>query len=78
MKKGENMDINPYLLNKLVSENNEFKDLYDAHNALKIKVEELNSRKFLTPEQEIEKKNLQKKKLNTKDRIMEIVGTSSS
>ncbi len=68
------MDIEPSLLNKLVSENDEFKSLYDAHNELKAQVDELNGRKFLTPEQEIEKKNLQKKKLSTKDRIMEIVG----
>ncbi len=68
------MDIESNLLNKLVSENNEFKSLYDEHNDLKAQVEELNGRKFLTPEQEIEKKNLQKKKLSTKDRLMEIVG----
>jgi uncharacterized protein len=68
------MDIEPSLLNKLVSENMEFKSLYDEHNELKNQVEELNNRKFLTPEQEIDKKKLQKKKLSTKDKIMEIVG----
>ena len=67
------MDIEPSLLNKLVTENNEFKSLYVMHNKLKAKVEEFNNKKFLTPKQEIEKKNLQKKKLSTKDRIMEIV-----
>jgi uncharacterized protein YdcH (DUF465 family) len=68
------MDIESTLLNKLVSENNEFKSLYDEHNDLKNQVDALNNRKFLTPEQEIEKKNLQKQKLIKKDRLMEIVG----
>ncbi len=72
------MDIEPSLLNKLVSENTEFKSLYDEHNDLKNQVDELNNRKFLTPEQEIDKKKLQKKKLSTKDRIMEIVGENEA
>ena len=67
------MDIEPRILSKLVSENVEFKNLYDEHNDLKNQVDELNNRNFLTPDQEIDKKTLQKKKLSTKDRIMEIV-----
>ena len=67
------MDIEPRILRKLVSENVEFKNLYDEHNDLKNQVDELNNRNFLTPDQEIDKKTLQKKKLSTKDRIMEIV-----
>ena len=67
------MDIEQSLLNKLVSENSEFKNLYNEHNDLKSQVDALNNRKFLTPEQEVERKNLQKQKLNAKDQIMAIV-----
>ncbi|TDJ48917.1 MAG: DUF465 domain-containing protein [Nitrospina sp.] len=68
------MEINQDLLEKVKTSNNEFRKLYDEHLTLKSRVEELNKMKFLTPEQEIEKKTIQKKKLQQKDRMNEIVG----
>ncbi|MFQ5450738.1 MAG: DUF465 domain-containing protein [Nitrospinaceae bacterium] len=67
------MDINPELLEKIKNENVEFKKLFDEHTQLKHKVEELNKLKFLTTDQEIEKKKNQKQKLKTKDRLVEIL-----
>ena len=67
------MEIEQNLLNKLVSENSKFKTLYNKHNELKSQVEALNNRKFLTPVQEVERKNLQKQKLISKDQLMAIV-----
>jgi uncharacterized protein YdcH (DUF465 family) len=67
------MDIDPKLLERMMGENKEFKKLYEEHLNLKSKVEDLNKRKFLTPEQELEKKNIQKQKLKQKDRMMEII-----
>ena len=67
------MEIDPTLLEKIQSENNEFKKLYEEHTQLKHRVEELNRMKFLSPEQEVEKKTIQKQKLKDKDRMMQII-----
>jgi uncharacterized protein YdcH (DUF465 family) len=67
------MEINEDLLQKVLAGNSEFKKLYDEHTDLKNKVEELNKLKFLTPEQEVEKKQHQKQKLKAKDRLEEIL-----
>ena len=67
------MEINGELLEKIINDNDEFKKLYGAHSNLKNKVEGLNKMKFLTPEQELEKKQHQKQKLKLKDRLEEIV-----
>ena len=56
------MQIDPELLEKIQKENEEFKKLYEEHTQLKQKVEELNKMKFLTVEQEMEKKQHQKQK----------------
>jgi len=67
------MDIDPDLLAKVKNENPEFKKLHEEHTLLNSKVDDLNKRKFLTPEQEMEKKTIQKKKLKNKDRMTEIL-----
>jgi uncharacterized protein YdcH (DUF465 family) len=67
------MDINPTLLEKIRLESAEFNALYDEHTTLKRKVEALNKTKLITPEQEIEKKKHQKKKLSLKDRMEKIL-----
>ena len=68
------MEIDQDLLEKVRTSNDEFRKLYDEHLVLKTRVEELNKMKYLTPEQEMEKKTIQKKKLQQKDRMNEIVG----
>ncbi len=67
------MDINPALLEKLKQENPEFRELYEEHTLLKIKVDALNKAKIITPEQEVEKKKHQKQKLSLKDRMEQIL-----
>lgn len=67
------MEIDPTLLEKVQGENEEFKKLYEEHLGLKNRVEELNKMHFLTPEQELEKKTVQKQKLKGKDRMIEII-----
>lgn len=67
------MDIDPMLLEKIQKENEEFKKLYREHTDLKSRVEELNRLKFLSPEQEMEKKTIQKQKLKNKDRLTQII-----
>ncbi len=67
------MDINEDLLAKLRNDNHEFKKLHDQHSVLKLRVEELSKLKFISAEQEVEKKKHQKEKLILKDRMGEIV-----
>ncbi|KMP11946.1 hypothetical protein UZ36_02585 [Candidatus Nitromaritima sp. SCGC AAA799-C22] len=70
------MEIDPEMLEKIMVQNVEFKTLYEEHTQLKSKVEELNKSKFLTPEQEMEKKKHQKQKLVLKDKMEEILSQS--
>lgn len=72
------MDIDQALLTKVKKENVEFRKLYDEHTKLKDHVEKLNKMKFLTTEQELEKKEIQKKKLKNKDRMLKIIDTYQS
>ena len=67
------MEIDQTLLEKLMNENPEFKKIYNEHAALKNQVEEMNQRKFLSPEEELEKKNIQKQKLMYKDQLSKIL-----
>ena len=67
------MNINPDLLEKVSKENREFRELYEEHTTLKHKVEALNRKKLITPEQELEKKKHQKQKLSLKDRMEKIL-----
>jgi len=72
------MEINPQLLDKIQNDNEEFKKLYAEHNLLKQKVGELNKLKFLSGDQEVEKKKHQKEKLKTKDRLEQIISEYES
>lgn len=57
----------------LKKENKEFSQLMKEHEEFEDKLEKLNKMKFLTPEQEMEKKKIQKLKLKGKDRMTEII-----
>ena len=51
----------------------ELKAAYDEHTRLKAQVDELASRSHLTPVEELEKKELQKKKLAEKTKILKFL-----
>ena len=57
----------------LVDEVPELKNLYVEHQDLKKKLDKLNHKHYLTPEEEIEKKRIQKLKLAGKDRMMALL-----
>jgi uncharacterized protein YdcH (DUF465 family) len=57
----------------LAKENDEFKRLVDEHRELDRKVQELDTRIYLLPEEEVERKKLSKIKLSKKDKIAKIV-----
>ena len=61
------------LILSLLDQDAELKQHYEEHLELERQLGELNRRLYLTPEQEIEKKLIQKHKLQGKDRIMEIL-----
>lgn len=51
----------------------ELKALYEEHVELKHRLESFRSKLYLTSEEELEKKRIQKLKLASKDRIMAIL-----
>jgi uncharacterized protein len=61
------------LIQSLLVHDTELKRYYEEHVLLERQLAEFNRKLYLTPEQELEKKQLQKRKLQGKDRIMEIL-----
>ena len=57
----------------LVDQVPELQDLYVEHQDLKKKLDMLNHKHHLTPEEEVERKRIQKLKLAGKDRMMAIL-----
>jgi uncharacterized protein YdcH (DUF465 family) len=67
------MDIEKGVLEKILSSSVEFKRLYEQHTELKHRVEDMNKSKFLSADQELEKKQHQKQKLILKDKMEAIL-----
>jgi uncharacterized protein len=61
------------LIDGLLKNNNEFRRLHKNHQYLEMQLEEMNRRRYLKPEEELERKNIQKKKLQEKDRMEELL-----
>ncbi len=61
------------IIETLVKEDDEFKKLVDEHRELDRKIQELDTRVYLLPEEEVERKKLSKIKLFKKDKIAKIV-----
>jgi hypothetical protein len=66
-------DEDPALIEQLRKENAEFNQLLQEHQEYEERLEALNKLRYLTSEQEIEKKQLQKRKLLAKDQMAVIV-----
>ena len=58
---------------RLKEKNHEFSQLMKEHEEFEKKLEEFNKLKFLTPDQEIEKKRIQKLKLKGKDKMAAMI-----
>jgi hypothetical protein len=56
-----------------VTNDEELKTLYEEHSELKRQLESFRLKHYLTVEEEIEKKRIQKLKLASKDRIMALL-----
>jgi uncharacterized protein len=61
------------LIRSLLNTNSELRRHYEEHVELKQRLEELRQKHYLTEEEEVEQKRIQKQKLAGKDRIMEIL-----
>jgi uncharacterized protein YdcH (DUF465 family) len=66
-------DIDTELIERVKRENTEFCQLLEAHQQYETQLESYNDLRFLTGEQEIERKRLQKLKLQGKDRMIAIL-----
>jgi uncharacterized protein YdcH (DUF465 family) len=57
----------------LRSQNEEYRKLYEEHKKLEHALKEIDRNKYITPEEEVERKKIQKQKLLKKDRMAEII-----
>jgi len=72
------MDIKSSTVKQLLSENDSFRKLYEEHLKYERQLEELGKARYLTPEQELQRKTIQKLKLNGKDRMSRLVRQAQS
>jgi uncharacterized protein YdcH (DUF465 family) len=61
------------LIRKLIPKDKELKTLWDEHLEYEEKLDQLNKRRYLSTEEEMRRKEIQKLKLQGKDRIEEIL-----
>jgi uncharacterized protein len=61
------------LIHQYVTTDEELKALYQEHVELKRQLESFRLKHYLTAEEELEKKRIQKLKLASKDRIMDLL-----
>ena len=69
-------DWDKALVERLRSENAEFQELYREHLDLETKLERFASLHYLTAQEEMERHELQKRKLAGKDRMETILATA--
>jgi uncharacterized protein YdcH (DUF465 family) len=61
------------LIERYIQQDGELKQNVEVHRKLETALEDFNKRIYLTPQEEVEKKKLQKLKLASKDRIYAIL-----
>lgn len=61
------------IVEKLMQENQEFRKISEEHHALDVQLMEIDKKVYLTPEEEIERKKMQKQKLLKKDLMAEMI-----
>jgi uncharacterized protein YdcH (DUF465 family) len=66
------------LIRQHLTHDDELRSLFEEHESLKQKLQEYRSKHYLTNEEEIEEKRIQKLKLASKDRMMAILGRYQS
>jgi len=61
------------IISTLRTESDEFKKLEEDHRKLEETLNEISRKKYLTTEEEVQKKQIQKQKLQFKDRMAQLV-----
>jgi uncharacterized protein YdcH (DUF465 family) len=61
------------VINNLRTESEEFNKIEEEHKRLELSLADIDKKKYLTPEDEIERKKIQKQKLQIKDQMAELV-----
>ncbi len=61
------------IIDALKNDNDEFRRLYEEHRRLEDKLSELEQKRYLTTEEEVERKQIQKQKLHKKDQMAELI-----
>ena len=61
------------IVEQLRRTNTEFRELEESHHRLHLELNDLQKRHVLTPNEEIEKKRIQKEKLAMKDKLAEFI-----
>ena len=61
------------IVEHLKKENEEFRKLSEEHRNLDVLLAEIDSKRYLTAEEEFERKKIQKQKLQKKDKMAEFV-----
>ncbi|MDR1049748.1 MAG: DUF465 domain-containing protein [Deltaproteobacteria bacterium] len=61
------------LISRLIEHNPELKQLMDTHRKFESQLDEMNNRPYLTSEDDLERKRIQKAKLAGKDKIERIL-----
>lgn len=61
------------LIARHIQQDEELRKSVEEHRSLESTLEDFNKRLYLTPQEEMEKKRLQKMKLYSKDRIFQIL-----
>ena len=61
------------IISILRNENEEYKKIEEEHKRLEQSLEDINKKKYLTPDEEIERKKIQKQKLQYKDRMARLL-----
>ena len=72
------MDIENPTVKQLLAESDEFRKLYEEHLKYERQLEELDKTHYLTPEQELQRKTIQKLKLSGKDQMSSLVRQARS
>ena len=61
------------IINALRNESEEFRRIEEEHRKLDKDLDEIIKKRYLSPEEEVEKKKMQKQKLQYKDRLAEFI-----
>ena len=61
------------VINNLRNDNEEFKKIEEEHKKLEVSLADIDKKKYLTPEDEMLRKNIQKQKLQFKDQMAKLV-----